>query len=281
MTVAEGLKEGTKVLRENAVAEPERESVLLMAHALKRDSTFIYAHPEYRLNAVESILFKAVIRRRASHEPFQYIVGHQEFFGLDFYLTPDVLIPRSETEILVQAAINEFRNHDGVTFLEVGIGSGCISVSILANLPNARAIGVDASYKALAVAASNAEKNGVADRLELQLSDVYDGVDEREFDLIVSNPPYVSDRDLNSLQREVRDFEPRIALSGGRDGLDIIRRIISGAPKLLRSDGMLLMEMGWDQSEKVVPIFEPSGWRHIEMLPDLQTIPRIVSARMG
>jgi hypothetical protein len=136
MTVAEGLKEGSKVLREHAVAEPERESVLLMGHALKRDSTFIYAYPEYRLNAIESILFKAVVRRRAAHEPFQYIVGHQEFFGLNFQVTPDVLIPRPETEILVQAGIDAFRNQDNVRLLEVGVGSGCISVSILANLPD-------------------------------------------------------------------------------------------------------------------------------------------------
>ena len=279
MTVAEGLKEGSKVLREHAVAEPERESVLLMSHALKRDSTFIYAHPEYRLNAIESILFKAVVRRRAAHEPFQYIVGHQEFFGINFQVTPDVLIPRPETEILVQAAIDAFRNQDNVRFLEVGVGSGCISVSILENLPDARALGVDASYKALVMAGTNAEKNGVAERLELQISDVYQSVDERDFDLVVSNPPYVSDRDLGSLQREVRDFEPHVALSGGPDGLDIVRRIIAGAPKLLKSKGMLLMEIGWDQSEKVQQILGSAGWKNIEMLPDLQGIPRIVSAR--
>jgi release factor glutamine methyltransferase len=172
-------------------------------------------------------LFKAVLRRRAPHEPFQYIAGRQEFFGLEFYVTPDVLIPRPETETLVEAAIKEFQHHDKRKFLEVGVGSGCISVSILANLPNAAALGGDVSYKALVVAGNNADSNGVSGRLELQLSDVYDSIDDRDFDLIVSNPPYVANGDMDSLQREVRDFEPKTALSGG-DGLDIVRRSSSG-----------------------------------------------------
>jgi release factor glutamine methyltransferase len=281
MTVAEGLRDGTKLLQENSIAEPESETVLLMCHALKRDRAFIYAHPEYRLSAVESILFKAVIRRRAFHEPFQYIVGRQEFYGLDFYVTPDVLIPRPETEILVEAAIRAFQHHDHCRFLEVGIGSGCISVSILAKLPRATAVGGDVSYKALVVAGNNAETNRVSERLDLQLSDVYESIDEREFDLIVSNPPYVADTDLDSLQREVRNFEPKAALSGGTDGLDVIRRIIEGAPKLLKANGMLLMEIGWDQSEKVAGILGERGLNSSEFLPDLQGVPRIVSARIS
>jgi release factor glutamine methyltransferase len=279
MTVAEGLTDGAKLLQENSVAEPESEAVLLMSHALKRDRTFIYAHPEYRLSAVESILFKAVIRRRATHEPFQYIVGRQEFYGLEFYVTPDVLIPRPETEILVEAAIKEFRDRESCKFFEVGVGSGCISVSILANLPNATAVAADVSYTALVVAGNNANNNGVSDRLELQLSDVYESVDDREFDLIVSNPPYVADHDIGTLQREVRDFEPKTALSGGPDGLAIIRRIIEGAPKLLKQNGMLLMEIGWDQSDRVGNILDKGGWQNVEKMPDLQGIPRIMSAR--
>jgi len=281
MTVAEGLRDGAKLLQENSIAEPESEAVLLMGHALKRDRAFIYAHPEYRLSAVESILFKAVIRRRSSHEPFQYITGRQEFYGLEFYVTPDVLIPRPETEILVEAAIKQFREQEQFKFLEVGIGSGCISVSILANIPRATALGSDVSYKALVVAGNNAEANRVSDRLELQISNVYESVDDREFDLIVSNPPYVADPDLPALQREVRDFEPKTALSGGPDGLDIVRRIIAGAPKLLKTNGMLMMEIGWDQSERVSKIFDAGSWKSIEMLPDLQGIPRIVVAKIA
>jgi release factor glutamine methyltransferase len=252
-----------------------------MGHALKRERAFIYAHPEYRLSAVESILFKAVIRRRASHEPFQYIVGRQEFFGLEFYVTPDVLIPRPETEILVEAAIKAFRLHEHCKFFEVGVGSGCISVSILANLKSATGVAADVSYRALVVAGNNARSNGVSERLDLQLSNVFDSVDDREFDLIVSNPPYVADADLGTLQREVRDFEPKAALSGGTDGINIIRRIIEGAPKFLRPNGMLLLEIGWDQSEKVEKILVERGWQSVEMFPDLQGIPRILSAKAG
>jgi len=278
MTVAEALQTGSEALGNASVASPERESSLLLRHVLQCDAAFLYAHPEHRLNAVQSILFKAVLKRRASHEPFQYISGVQEFYGLEFEVTPEVLIPRPETEILVEAAISEFRDAKEVRFCEIGVGSGCISISILANLPLAAAIGVDVSRTALNVARQNAGKHGVAERLGLLESDVFQTVDTADFDLIVSNPPYVPDTDVETLQHEVRSFEPRSALEGGADGLDIVRRIVEDSPKFLRQKGLLLIEIGWDQSKAVRELLEPEIWDNVQFLPDLQGIPRILKA---
>jgi release factor glutamine methyltransferase len=252
----------------------------LLRLALKRDAAFVYANPEYRLDAVESIMFKAVVRRRAAREPFQYIAGKQEFYGHEFFVTPDVLIPRPETEIMVEAAISELKHIDAPRFCEIGVGSGCISTAMLKNLPTATASGADISENALKVARTNAAKNEVSDRITFVVSDVFSNIDETGFDLILSNPPYVPSADMATLQDEVRNFEPKTALFGGDDGLDVIRRIISDVPKHLKPNGWLFMEIGWDQSERVSERFNKESWSEVDFLPDLQSIPRIVKARL-
>lgn len=280
MTVAEAIETGAARLREEAIPDPEREASLLLRLALKRDAVFLYAHPEYRLNAVEAILFKAVVKRRAAHEPYQYIAGKQEFYGLDIAVTPDVLIPRPETEILVEAVIDALKDIDQPTFCEIGVGSGCISVSILANIRQAKAVGVDVSGKALAVAKSNAESNGVAARLDLRISDIFENVKDEAFDAVVSNPPYVPVPDIEGLPSEVHLFEPHIALDGGTDGLDIVREIVNKSPKYLKPNGLLFLEIGWKQSEKVRAMLADDVWLESNFLPDLQGIPRILTAKI-
>lgn len=280
MTIAEAIEMGAARLREEAISDPKREASLLLRLALKRDAAFLYAHPEYRLNAVEAILYKAVVKRRAAHEPFQYISGTQEFYGLDFAVTPDVLIPRPETEILVEAAIDALKEIDQPTFCEIGVGSGCISVATLANVPNATAVGVDVSEKALAVAGSNAEINGVSNRLDLRISNIFENVPKESFDAVVSNPPYVPESDIEGLPSEVRLFEPHTALDGGDDGLDIVRRIVNESPKYLKPHGFLFLEIGWNQSEKVKTMLANDVWQQVNLLPDLQGIPRIVTAKL-
>ena len=280
MTIEEALKFGSERLADQVIPSPERESLLLLCHVLNCDAAFIYAHPDHRLNAMESVLYKAVIERRASHEPYQYIVGKQEFFGLQFEVTPDVLIPRPETEVLVEAAILEYKDREACRFCEIGVGSGCISISLLANLPRSAAVAVDVSNAAIEIAERNAKRHGVGERLEFINSNVFEHVDETSFDLIVSNPPYIPELDLGSLQSEVRHFEPRLALSGGEDGLDIVRILIAESPKYLRSNGFLFVEIGWDQSERVRFLFNPALWQSVEFLPDLQGIPRIVKAQL-
>lgn len=280
MNVNEALKFGTEKLRDASVAEPERESSLLLRLALKRDSAFVYANPDYRLDAVESIMFKAVVKRRSSREPFQYISGVQQFFGLEFNVTPDVLIPRPETEILVEAAINELKNVGAPQICEIGVGSGCISIAMLTNLPKATVIGADISESALKVAKTNALKHDVSERLNLVTSDLFSNVEEKGFDMIVSNPPYVPAVDMSTLQEEVRSFEPEMALVGGTDGLDLVRRIIVDTPERLRAGGTLFLEIGWDQSERVSELFDPNLWSDVDFLPDLQSIPRIAKASL-
>jgi release factor glutamine methyltransferase len=225
---------------------------------------------------VEESIVDEFVGRRASHEPFQYISGIQEFYGLEYEVTPDVLIPRPETEMVVERALELIGTHGFTSFCEVGIGSGCIAVSILYHAKASRAVGLDISRAALSVAQRNSEKHHVDERLMLLESDVFRALTDQKFALIVSNPPYVPVQDIEGLQAEVRDHEPPVALTDDADGLSIIRRIVGGAPGFLESDGFLLVEIGFDQSEKVAAMFDPLVWQAPELLPDLQGIPRLV-----
>jgi len=278
MNIAAAIANAAAVLEDAGIPEPRREASSLLAFVIKEDAAFLIAHSNDSLAAPYKMMFDACVRRRAKHEPFQYIVGRQEFYGLDFDVTPDVLIPRPETEILVEKAIDLLSHIDTPRFYEIGVGSGCISVSIVHSMKTASGVGVDISGKALFVATRNAETNNVADRLTLRQGDLFDGLNER-FQMIVSNPPYIPIAELAALQPEVRDFEPHTALSGGDDGLDVIRRIVTGAPEFLETQGYLLLEIGFDQAERVVDLFDQTLWQPPETLPDLQQIPRIVVAR--
>jgi release factor glutamine methyltransferase len=280
MNVGEAIDKVSDLLESGEVAEPRRESGLLVSFAIGQDRTFLRAHPEYELTDDEKTRLTDFARRRANREPFQYISGKQEFFGLEFEVTPAVLIPRPETEMLVERAIEVLSiPNTPAEFLEIGVGSGCIAISILHNVKTARAVGVDLSEDALAVARKNALKHEIANRLDLLLSDVYSSITPKTFDAIVSNPPYVPSSDVETLQAEVRDFEPLAALTDGHDGLSIIARIIKGARKFLKPGGNLLIEIGFDQSARVEKMFDPLTWHAPNLIPDLQGIPRIVHAR--
>jgi release factor glutamine methyltransferase len=278
MKISAALKDATEILQKNGIEESRREASSLLAFALQRNKTFLIAHDDYLLNEKEQSFFKEIIERRANREPFQYIIGKQEFFGLDFIVTPDVLIPRPETEIIVENAIEILRSKENPTFCEVGIGSGCISVSILHEIKFAISVGLDISEKALQIADKNAEKHKVIERLNLQMSDVFSALDDEKFDLIVSNPPYIPSEDIFGLQPEVRDHEPLNALTDGENGLSIIERIITQSPKFLKSSGCLLVEIGFNQSAEVENLFDKKIWRPVEFLYDLQAIPRTVKA---
>jgi release factor glutamine methyltransferase len=278
MNIRDALQAAADTLKASEVAEPMREARSLLSFVLQCDAAFLVAHPEYELTADRKLLFQSCIRRRARHEPYQYITGRQEFYGLDFLVTPDVLIPRPETEILVEAAIEESAGKDAPAICEIGVGTGCISIAILKNVENARGTGVDISEAALSVARRNAEMHGVTAWLMLQTGDVFDGI-TGSFDLIVSNPPYVPADQITTLQIEVRDHEPREALDGGKSGLDIVERIVVGSLDHLKPGGALLLEIGFDQSQRVRELFDLSRWHEPEFLPDLQGIPRIVKAR--
>ncbi len=280
-TVSENLVLAADILRGSGIFEPRREAVSLLAFALEKDKTFLVAHDNYKLSEAEEIRFREFLRRRARREPLQYIRGSQEFYGLDFIVTPDVLIPRPETELLDENAIQILKDIENPRFCEVGSGSGCISVSILHKIKSATAVGLDISAAALKISEINARKNGAAERLELKISDVFENLGGEKFDLIVSNPPYISSAEMKTLQAEVRQFEPRRALTDGANGFSIIEKIVSAAPTFLHGGGCLLMEIGFAQAQKVSAMFDRKIWKSLEFLPDLQGIPRVVKARTG
>lgn len=278
--IAETLKTASQILNESGIIEPRREAVSLLAFTLQKDKTFLIAHDDYQLSGAEKKRLAEFLKRRANHEPLQYIRGSQEFYGLDFVVTPSVLIPRPETELIVENAVEILKNLENPRFCEVGIGSGCISISILHEIKNASAVGLDISQDALEIAAVNAAKNSVSERLKLKSSDVLEVLQDETFDLIVSNPPYISGEEIKTLQAEVRNFEPFEALTDGRDGFSIIEKIILDAPKFLRNGGLLLMEIGFNQSKKVSAMFDRSVWQNVEFAADLQNIPRMVRAKV-
>jgi release factor glutamine methyltransferase len=279
MTIDEALAEATTVLTEARIPDGAKEASSLLTHILGRDRAFTIAHPEYHLAATERSDFENLVQRRARHEPFQYIVGRKEFYGLEFEVTPDVFIPRPETELLVETAIKRFSEQNHPHFCEVGVGSGCISVSILHEIPAATATSVDISEKALEIARRNALKHNVMDRLSLLVSDVFKNVDERSFDAVLSNPPYVPFKEFQTLQAEVRDHEPSVALTDGSEGLSIIESIAAGAVDQVKIGGSLLVEFGFGQADSVQEILNATGWTKIELIADLQGIPRLASAR--
>ena len=279
MNISEAIRTGTAELENAGIPEASRESLSLLQFAIARDRAFTVAHPEYQLTPAEDERFQDAMKRRAAREPFQHIVGKQEFYGLDFIVTADVLIPRPETELIVERAIELLADLPSPRFLEIGVGSGCISVAILKHSPKAAALAVDVSDPAIEVARRNAAMHRVGDRLEIVGSDVFGNVPDQAFDLIVSNPPYVPLAEYDGLQPEVRDHDPRIAVTDGATGLTIIERIIAEAPKYLRSAGHLLMEIGYNQRLDVEGLFAVDQWKSVEFLPDLQGIPRTVDAR--
>ena len=285
LTIAEALREASTRLRVAGLAEPRREAGTLLSHALGRDQTFLITHADESLNGAQVSDFRACVERRAAGEPFQYIAGRQEFYGLEFEVGPEVLIPRPETELLVEKALELLKAIDAPLLCDVGTGSGCIAVTLLHERQDAGAVALDVSAAALAVAARNAARHGVEERLRLLVSDCFEALrdDEQQelrFDLIASNPPYINESDLEGLQKEVREHEPRVALTPGGDGLSIIRRLVAEAPAFLKSGGHLLIEIGFDQHEQVASLIDPTVWTLLDIYKDLQGIPRTVALRL-
>ena len=274
LSIGNAVMAGAEQLRASAVADPRRDAASLLAHVIGRNQTFVFTHADDTLKNGEYESFRSLIERRAGGEPLQYISGHQEFYKLVFEVTPAVLIPRPESELIVEAALELLRDDPEPHLADVGTGTGCLAISILHEMPTARAVAIDASRSALRVAQRNAERHGVADRLTLLESDCFSALNTNlRFGLIVSNPPYVSEDEMKNLQREVR-HEPRAALAAGADGLSMIRRLLVEARPFLRSDGHFVFEIGFGQSEAVQQLIDPRAWKLIEMRADLQKIPR-------
>ncbi len=278
ISIADAIIEGAGVLRKGGVPEARREAGSLLAHVLDKDRTFLISHAEDFLINGQLNEFRDYVERRAQGEPLQYITGSQDFFGLEFKVTPDVLIPRPETELLVGLALKLFEPDSDPQICDVGTGSGCIAIALLHTRPRAHAIALDISEAAISIAKDNATRHSVNDRISFVVSDCFQSLGNAPpFDLIVSNPPYVSAEALAGLQREVRDHEPQVALTSGSDGLSVIRRLLQEAADFLKADGYLLIEIGFDQAAKVESLIDANVWKLLEIYPDLQGIPRIVA----
>lgn len=277
-SIAEALREATELLQTNGISDPRREGSSLLQHVLDRDRTFLIAHPEFLVAQVQLEKFRELVKRRAIGEPLQYITAQQEFFGLNFEVTKAVLIPRPETELLIETALELLAGTERATICDVGTGSGCIAITLLHQLSAATATAIDISAAALEVAQRNATRHGVSQQMTFVNSDCFLELnpDEFSFDLIASNPPYVSDVELEGLQREVREFEPHTALAGGVDGLDVVRRLLHEAGRFLKKEGHLLIEIGFNQAQGVEQLVDPKSWTLEAIQPDLQGIPRLV-----
>jgi release factor glutamine methyltransferase len=293
------LKFGITQLREAHVPSFTLAAELLLLHVLGRDRTWIYAHPEETISAGDEARYFALIARRAAGEPTQYLIGKQEFWGLELEVTPDVLIPRPETEHLIEVALDRLALRElragrpritsgyGLRIADVGTGSGCIAIALAKELPGAKFCATDISQKALVVAKRNAARHSVADRIDFVESNLLECFivsplvtrhSPLFFDLIVSNPPYVGRREAATLPREVREHEPEVALYGGEEGYELYAALIAQSAQRLKPGGILILELGHDSLSAVKPLLEAVNWTNVGVTDDLAGIPRVLAA---
>lgn len=261
MTILEVIQRSAQFLEKKGVESPRLQGELLLAHALRMPRMNLYLNYGRGLSDAETEAFRALVRRRGAREPLQYIVGSTSFCGLEIGVTPSVLIPRPETEMLAELAWTFLKGLPDGRALDLCTGSGCLAIALAAKAPAARICATDISPDAVAVARQNAERCKVAERIEFRAGDGFAAVNSQDkFNLIVSNPPYIPSAAIAGLEAEVREFEPRMALDGGEDGLDFYRRIAAEAPAFLSPGGRLMVEVEEDGAEATRALFEEAGW---------------------
>jgi release factor glutamine methyltransferase len=318
MDVRAALKRGIAQLRDAHVPSFTLSGELLLLHVLGRNRTWIYAHPEDEIPAADAERYFALISRRANGEPTQHLTGKQEFWGLEFEITPDVLIPRPETEHVIEIALDRLAVREiragrpqkndgaGLQIADIGTGSGCIAIALARELPAATICATDISSAALAVARRNAARHSAADRIHFLESNLLDGLSvvgaqhaapflatstnssgqqspvtghqSPSLDLIVSNPPYIGRREAATLMREVREHEPEIALYGGEEGYELYADLIAQAAAHLKPGGILVLELGHNSLAAVQPLFDSANWTNVGVTNDLAGIPRVLAA---
>jgi release factor glutamine methyltransferase len=315
MDVRAALKQGLAQLREVPVPSFTLAAELLLLHVLGRDRTWLYAHPEEQISSADAGRYFALIARRANGEPTQHLTGKQEFWGLEFEVTPDVLIPRPETEHVIEVALDrlavrELRagrkqalTGEGLQLADIGTGSGCIAIALAKELPQATIFATDISSVALAVAQRNAKRHSVAGHLRFLECNLLDGFIHRAaasadvsdapnaesgpritehgsrfLDLIASNPPYIGRREAATLMREVRDHEPEIALYGGEEGYELYADLVAQSAANLKPGGILVLELGHNSHPAIQPLLDSSQWANIGVTNDLAGIPRVLAA---
>jgi release factor glutamine methyltransferase len=280
MNISKLLHEIASRLEAAGLDSPRREAELLLAAALGKDRSHLLAHADSELDPDSLARVRAWADRRAAREPLAYLRGEREFMGLAFKVTPAVLIPRPETELLVEAAARFLAPLSAPEFLEIGAGSGCIAVSLLKACPEARAVATEVSPEAAAVAAENRDRHGLRERLRIEIIDFWPS-GPGPWPLIVSNPPYISTPELSELSPEVRDHEPYIALAGGPEGLDCYCRLLAGARPRLAPGGRIYLEHGSTQRAALRRLAGDAGFRVIEALEDSAGLPRVMGLEKG
>ena len=271
MTYREAIELGEKILNMANIVDAKNDAWLLLTAACKIDHTFYYMHMDEDMDSQQVKEFEYLIKKRAEHIPLQYITGEQEFMGMTFHVNSNVLIPRQDTETLVEQALKRVK--PGMHILDMCTGSGCVLISILKNAPGTTGLGCDVSKQALIVAKENAKRNDVS--AEFERSDLFENVIDK-FDMIVSNPPYICTDIIPTLMPEVAQFEPLIALDGKEDGLYFYRRIVSESKEYLNESGMLLFEIGYDQGQEVSDMMKEAGFSDVCVIKDLARNDRVV-----
>jgi release factor glutamine methyltransferase len=295
MQIRSALKLGISQLRDANVHAYTLAAELLLLHAIGQERAWLYAHPEEPLTTAQENSFMQTIARRVAGEPVQHLTGHQEFWGLDFEVNPDVLIPRPETEHLIEVTLDRLGLREvragrpqtttgaGMFLADVGTGSGCIAIALAKELPRAHFHASDISQAALAVAQRNAARHTVSDRIHfthnhLLANSKAGNRDPVFFDAIVSNPPYVGRREAASLEREVRDHEPSQALYGGEEGYELYGELIAQSATYLQPGGLLVLELGHNSLAAVQPLLAEPAWSYVSVTNDLAGIPRVIAA---
>lgn len=264
------------------IDDPAKEARLLLAHALGCRPIDVLTRYDDPPTDAERQRFRELVKRRADGCPVAYLIGSKDFYLLTFEVTPEVLIPRPDTETLVQSGLDFLKGKPTPTVLDLGTGSGCVAVSIAHKATAARVTAVDVSAAAAAVATRNAEKHAVGDRVTVLVGDLFAPIPaDTRFDLVVSNPPYIAASEIDTLDAGVRQFEPRLALDGGADGLDFYRRLAAEAAGWLKPGGHLMTEVGWTQDAAVREMFTTAGWDTLPSVKDLAGRWRVVRARVG
>jgi release factor glutamine methyltransferase len=285
LTIAEAIYQAAQKLSALGIPNARLDAEVLLSYILGKDRAWLITHGKEALEREGQNLFEDALDRRSRREPLQYIIGRQEFWGLEFIVTPDVLIPRPETELLVETAVKILKgNSTRAAIADLCTGSGCIAISLAKELPDARIFATDTSARALVVARENARTNGVADRIRFFEGDLLHPFEELDLqarlDVITANPPYIRAGDLPMLQAEVRDYEPQVALIAGPDGTEIQKEIIENAPAFLKKQGALIMEMGLGQAETLTRMAAAAGgYGKPEILKDLAGIDRVIVTR--
>mgnify|MGYP000894952432 CR=1 FL=1 len=268
MDIKTAINEGNKILKENNIRSSLLDSEILMSQTIKKNRKYVIMNLDEKLNQESSTFYKSLIRQRSSGKPIAYLIGNKDFWKYEFEISDKVLIPRPDTELIVDEVLKLTKNKSQLNILDIGVGSGCILLSILKEKKGFYGIGIDVSQKCIDLSKINTHKLGLEKRVKFFKSDI-DNFSYGKYDLIISNPPYIKKLDLRYLERDIFDFEPRLALDGGLDGLSVIRKVIEKSSRLVKNNGTLILEIAFDQKDKVKKLLKNRGFYIKKVLKDL------------